>query len=121
MLQDGDLRPTWVSWVPSSRHDVFLQRLVEAVADHLGVPERACLHRQADGARQQSMHNSAQAAANAWRSLTLLPDVEVAGPVLLLDHVVRTRWTLTVASHLLRERGSGPVHPLVLCDLGGSG
>ena len=36
-----------------------------------------------------------------------------AGPLLLVDDVARTGWTLTVAAALLREAGSGAVLPLV--------
>jgi ATP-dependent DNA helicase RecQ len=35
------------------------------------------------------------------------------GPVLLVDDVARTGWTLTVAAALLRDGGAGPVLPLV--------
>ena len=36
------------------------------------------------------------------------------GPVLLVDDIVDSGWTLTVAGHLLRTHGSGPVYPFVL-------
>jgi ATP-dependent DNA helicase RecQ len=36
------------------------------------------------------------------------------GPVLLVDDLVDTRWTLTVAGSLLRTHGSGEVHPFAL-------
>jgi ATP-dependent DNA helicase RecQ len=39
-----------------------------------------------------------------------LPDL----PVLLVDDVVDSGWTLTVAALLLREHGSGPVYPFAL-------
>jgi ATP-dependent DNA helicase RecQ len=34
--------------------------------------------------------------------------------VLLVDDVVDSGWTLTLLAVLLRQRGSGPVHPFVL-------
>ena len=36
------------------------------------------------------------------------------GPVLLVDDLVDSRWTLTVAGSLLREHGAGPVFPFAL-------
>jgi len=36
-----------------------------------------------------------------------------AGPVLLVDDIARTCWTLTVGAALLRDGGAGPVLPLV--------
>jgi ATP-dependent DNA helicase RecQ len=37
-----------------------------------------------------------------------------AGPVLLVDDMVDSAWTLTVVAALLRQAGSGPVWPLAL-------
>lgn len=38
------------------------------------------------------------------------------GPVLLVDDMVDSRWTLTVVGSILREAGSGPVFPFALAD-----
>ena len=43
--------------------------------------------------------------------------VELGGPVLLVDDVIRTRWTVTVASALLVEAGAGAVLPLAVHQL----
>jgi len=37
-----------------------------------------------------------------------------SGPVLLVDDVVDSGWTLTVVAALLRQAGSGPVWPVAL-------
>ncbi|HYH45640.1 MAG TPA: phosphoribosyltransferase, partial [Thermoanaerobaculia bacterium] len=44
-------------------------------------------------------------------------------PVLLVDDVVDSRWTMTIAAALLRQAGSGPVWPVALATFssGGSG
>jgi ATP-dependent DNA helicase RecQ len=36
------------------------------------------------------------------------------GPVLLIDDLVDSGWTLTETGRLLSRSGSGPVYPLVL-------
>jgi len=36
--------------------------------------------------------------------------------VLLVDDLVDSRWTMTVAGALLREQGSGPVLPFALAE-----
>jgi ATP-dependent DNA helicase RecQ len=36
--------------------------------------------------------------------------------VLLIDDMVDSKWTFTVAAALLRRAGSGPVHPFALAD-----
>ncbi|GAA3230568.1 RecQ family ATP-dependent DNA helicase [Actinocorallia longicatena] len=58
-------------------------------------------------------HNSAQRLRTVLRSLTL--DLEIPqGPVLLVDDLTDTGWTLTVAARLLREAGATAVLPLTL-------
>ena len=36
------------------------------------------------------------------------------GPVLLVDDIIDSRWTVTVLAALLRQSGSGPVYPMAL-------
>jgi ATP-dependent DNA helicase RecQ len=42
-------------------------------------------------------------------------------PVLLIDDVVDSRWTLTVVAAILRQAGSGPVLPFALADTSTTG
>lgn len=56
---------------------------------------------------------------NVWHRLVVdpaaLPEAGVlAGPVLLIDDEIASRWTVTVAAWRLTEAGSGPVLPLAL-------
>ena len=47
-------------------------------------------------------------------SLELDPKARLpAGPVLLVDDVLRTGWTVTVAAALLHDAGAGPVLPVI--------
>ncbi len=68
-------------------------------------------------------HNSAQRLASVWHALTVPDPVasalpEVGGPVLLVDDLTDTGWTLTVAARLLREAGAPAVLPLTLASRG---
>ena len=65
------------------------------------------------------MTNSVQQALNVDGSLEVLGQ-PLPEPVLLVDDIVGSRWTLTVAAWLLRRHGSGEVWPLALASLGGS-
>jgi ATP-dependent DNA helicase RecQ len=38
------------------------------------------------------------------------------GPVLLVDDIIDSGWTLTMAGYLLRKHGSGPVYPFTLAQ-----
>jgi ATP-dependent DNA helicase RecQ len=108
--------PRWVTWVPSNQYGQFLESLARKLAAQLGLPVVETLAKPHDATRQQSMQNSQQASRNAWEILSVVGDVPQQ-PVLLLDDVVNTRWTITTAAYKLRDAGAGPVHPLVLCQL----
>ena len=61
------------------------------------------------------MQNSLQQHRNvesAFAAGGQVPD----GPVLLIDDVVDSRWTLTVVGQLLRQAGAGEVIPFALAD-----
>jgi len=61
------------------------------------------------------MANSTQQARNIDGSLAIVGNF-LDGPVLLVDDMVDSRWTLTVAAYLLRAHNSGPVFPLALAS-----
>ena len=64
-----------------------------------------------------SVQQLAERASRSWRSTVRSPSRP--GPVLLVDDLVDSGWTLTVAGWLLREAGSGPVHPFALAASSG--
>src|SRR5699024_12359175 len=45
------------------------------------------------------------------------PEVELSGPVLLVDDTIRTRWTMTGAAQLLTTLGAEEVLPLAIHQL----
>jgi ATP-dependent DNA helicase RecQ len=60
------------------------------------------------------MENSWQQVHNLDGAFRVDPWEGMAGPVLLIDDIVDSRWTFTVVAALLRQAGSGPVCPLAL-------
>jgi ATP-dependent DNA helicase RecQ len=64
------------------------------------------------------MANSTQQARNVDGSLAVVDERLLTGSVLLVDDMVDSRWTLTVAAWLLRSRGTGKVLPLALAITG---
>jgi ATP-dependent DNA helicase RecQ len=111
-------RPTWVTCVPSLRHPTLVPEFAATLAARLGLPFRAVIDRSESRPEQKTMANSAQQARNVDGALALNGQALLPGPVLLVDDMVDSRWTLTVAAWLLRTGGSGPVHPLVLSQTG---
>ena len=70
-------------------------------------------------AEQKSMANGTQQARNVDGSLALSRRSIPEDPVLLVDDMVDSRWTLAIAAWLLRSNGSGEVWPLALALAGG--
>lgn len=106
--------PTWVTCVPSLRHPELVPDFAERLANALGLPFHAVLVKNDNRPEQKTMANSTQQARNIDGSLALDDEGMPAGPVLLVDDMVDSRWTLTVSAWLLRLNGSGEVWPIAL-------
>jgi ATP-dependent DNA helicase RecQ len=104
--------PEWVTAVPSRHAQVG--EFAAAVAAQLGLPYVETLTSMAEGEPQKAMQNSVLQLANARTKVGIAGSAVLAGPVLLIDDLVDSRWTMTVAGSLLREHGSGPVLPFAL-------
>lgn len=106
--------PLWVTCIPSLRHPELVPDFARRVAAALGLPFHVVLLKTDNRPEQKSMANSTQQARNIDGSLAVSVTSLPAGPVLLLDDMVDSRWTLTIAAWLLRSHGSGQVFPLAL-------
>lgn len=106
--------PKWVTCVPSLRHPGLVASLAERIAQDLGLPFHACIRKKLNNQPQKSMQNGYRQAHNLDGAFEVFPFVGMAGPVLLVDDIVDSRWTFTVVSALLREAGCGPVLPVAL-------
>ena len=112
-----DPKPEWVTCIPSLRHAQLVPDFARRLADKLGLRFFPVFDQTENRPEQKSMENSAQQARNLDGSIAISPIV-FPGPVLLVDDVVGSRWTFTVAAWLLRTHGSGEVWPLALSTLG---
>ncbi len=106
--------PTWVTALPSSARRGLVDTFAREVAAQLGLPYVECLSVLVDAEPQKSMQNSVLQLQNAHGKLGIEGGSVPDGPVLLIDDIVDSGWTLTVAGWLLRSHGSGPVHPFAL-------
>ena len=105
-------RPAAVVAVPGGT----CPRRVAGMAEHLAevgrLPLVAALRR--DGPVPSPDAAAATRVRQLLGTLSLDPAASLPdGPVLVLDDVARTGWTLTVAGTLLRDGGAGPILPLV--------
>ena len=117
-----DPAPDWVTAIPSRGVPGALDgrdrvtELGRAIASGLGLPFVACLTTTPGAESQASMQNSVLQLANARAGVAFSASAGAipSGPVLLVDDLVDSRWTLTVAGALLRANHSGPVLPFAL-------
>jgi ATP-dependent DNA helicase RecQ len=107
--------PAWVTCLPSRRHPELVPDFARRLAAALHLPFYPALEKTGDRPPQKQMENSSQQARNVDGSLTV-PGALPAGAVLLVDDMVDSRWTMTVAAYLLLTHGSGPVFPLALAS-----
>ena len=113
-------RPQWVTCIPSRRNPPLVPDFAERLAKALGLPFRSVLVKTEDRPPQKEMENSVQQARNVDGSLAVFAPHVPPTPVLLVDDIVGSRWTFTVAAWLLRKNGGGSVWPLALSSLGRS-
>ncbi len=108
-------RPTAVVAMPSRRYP----RLVASVAAHVARIGRLPLVEALAVSGPPPTEDAASSvrAKDLLARTSLLPAVELHGPVLLVDDRIRTRWTVTVAGSLLAEAGASTVLPLTLHQL----
>jgi ATP-dependent DNA helicase RecQ len=110
--------PTWATCVPSLRHPDLVPDFAERLAAALDLPFHRVITKTDARPEQKTMANSAQQARNIDGSLALDGTPILPEPVLLIDDMVDSRWTLTVSAWLLRTHGSGAVWPLALSQAG---
>ena len=106
--------PEWVTCIPSRRHPNLVPDFARRLASALELPFHLSLAKIEDRPEQKSMANRVQQARNVDGSLEISLEPLPSGPLLLVDDMVDSRWTFTVAAWLLRSNGSGAVWPLAL-------
>lgn len=116
---DWEQRPGWICTMPSRRNGAVIEAIAAEVGKLGKLPVFPGLVRSASAGWQAEQSNSAFQLANVWGLLEVdaakLPGEPLRSmPVLLIDDTADSRWTITVAAHLLQEAGSGPVLPFVL-------
>lgn len=107
--------PAWLTCIPSRRHPNLVPDFALRLAGALNLQFNQVLEKTDDRPAQKEMENSSQQARNVDGSLRVSANVP-AGPVLLVDDMVDSGWTLTVAAYLLISGGSGPVYPIALAS-----
>ncbi|WP_327681209.1 RecQ family ATP-dependent DNA helicase [Kitasatospora sp. NBC_00458] len=116
-------RPVGVVTMASSRRPRLVGSLGARIAEIGRLPLLGQIAYATGQPPQGSRSNSAQRLNALAGALVLPPELEAAvaaagGPVLLVDDLVDSGWTVTVAARLLRRAGASAVLPLVLAVQG---
>lgn len=116
---DWEQRPVGVVGIGSRTRPHQLDHLARRIAEIGRLPLLGTLS--PVGERPAAAENSARRLAAVWEGLdaATVPDLSgIDGPVLLVDDVVDSGWTMTVAARALRRAGAPEVLPLVLAVAG---
>lgn len=108
-----DPMPEWVTCVPSNNHPKLVPDYARRLAGRLGSPFVPVVTKVRDNEPQKSQQNRFHQCRNL-DGVFVVKDPVSKGPVLLVDDVVDSGWTMTVVAALLRRAGSGPVWPVAL-------
>jgi len=109
--------PMWLTCVPSLGRPELVPEFARRLAHELGLPFHECIVKTRNTEPQKSMQNSFMQAQNVYGAFEI--DEEPSDfdePVLLIDDIVDSRWTMTIVGALLRDQGSGKVYPLALAN-----
>jgi ATP-dependent DNA helicase RecQ len=109
-----DPTPKWVTCIPSQRHPDLVPDFARRLAEALNLKFVPCIEKVRDNQQQKFMENSYQQAKNLDGVFQVNLEQKSYSPCLLVDDMVDSRWTFTVAAALLRQAGVAAVHPLAL-------
>ncbi len=115
MLQDWspDPAPQWVTCIPSLNHPELVPDFAARLANALGLPFIPCIEKVRANSQQKYMENSYQQVKNL-DGVFAITDQCLDGECLLIDDMIDSGWTFTVASALLRQAGCTKVYPMAL-------
>lgn len=104
----------WVTCIPSRRHPDLVPDFARRVAAALQIPFRGVIQKTRETEQQKLMENRYHQCQNLDGAFSVLPEDGTGGPVLLIDDVVDSAWTLTLAAALLKQAGAHAVFPFAL-------
>jgi ATP-dependent DNA helicase RecQ len=116
---DWAQRPAAVVAMPSRRRPALVSGVAQGLARLGRLPYLGELDLAHGGPTGQPGGNSAFRLAGVWGRLVVSEELRerlasLAGPVLLVDDLADSRWTVTVAGRELRRAGASAVLPFVL-------
>jgi len=106
--------PGWVTCIPSKNHPTLVPDFAQRLANALDLPFWACIEKIVDNPQQKKMDNNFHQARNLDGVFQVNLDHKDYQPCFLVDDMVDSGWTFTVAAALLRQAGCQAVYPIAL-------
>ena len=106
--------PQWVTCIPSLNHPELVSDFAARLANALGLPFFSCIEKVRNNRQQKYMENSYQQVSNLDGAFCVNLQPQEYQPCLLVDDIIDSGWTFTVASALLRQVGCATVYPMAL-------
>lgn len=110
-----DPAPQWVCCVPSRNHPELVPDFARRLAARLGLPFVDAVSKVKENQPQKGQQNRFHQCRNLDGAFSVT-QLYQGQPVLLVDDIVDSGWTLTVIAALLQQAGSGVVYPVALAS-----
>ncbi|HUF84057.1 MAG TPA: phosphoribosyltransferase family protein, partial [Acidimicrobiia bacterium] len=107
--------PAWVTCVPSLRFPELVPAFAAQVAERLGLPFHPVVTKVEERPPQREQQNGVHQQLNIEDAFAVAGEVP-GTPVLLVDDIVDSAWTMTEVARHLRRAGAGQVYPVALAS-----
>jgi ATP-dependent DNA helicase RecQ len=108
-----DPAPQWVTCIPSLNHPELVPDFAARLANALGLLFVPCIEKARANRQQKEMENSYQQVRNLDGVFTITDQCRNE-ECLLIDDMIDSGWTFTLAAALLRQAGCSAVYPMAL-------
>ncbi len=105
--------PEWVTCIPSLNHPELVPNFAKRISSKLKLPFVSSIRKIRSNDPQKNQENRFHQCKNLDGAFELIDNIHDT-PVILVDDIIDSGWTLTILSALLLQKGSGPVYPVVL-------
>ncbi|MBI9095625.1 MAG: RecQ family ATP-dependent DNA helicase [Sphaerochaeta sp.] len=109
-----DPSPEWVTCIPSLNHPTLVPDFAARLANALRLPFIPCIEKVRANSQQKYMENSYHQVRNLDGVFSINLEPKDYQRCLLVDDMIDSGWTFTVASALLRQVGCVKVYPMAL-------
>ncbi len=110
-----DPTPEWVTCVPSFSHPTLVPDFAQRLATQLQLPFVDAIQKIKNNEPQKNQQNRFHQCQNLDGVFEISGNI-LGTPVLLVDDIIDSGWTMTILAALLRQVGSGPVFPVALAS-----